>query len=116
MTGRRPAPGRQPTGNAGNPARSADGNAGSVAVSPAAVAQLAAIRDEWLRPLVDELRAAERTIGQQAERIEHIEAELDRLRNAAAAQPAAPERVEPAAPAHEPWWRRIWWLRDRDDR
>src|SRR3712207_6717046 len=33
------------------------------AVSPAARSQLEAIRDEWLQPLIDQLREAERVIG-----------------------------------------------------
>lgn len=43
---------------------------GPIAVNPNARAQLEAIRDEWLRPLVD-------TIAAQAERIGRLEAERD---------------------------------------
>ncbi len=82
-----PATSRQAGGNAGNPATSAVGNTGKVAnpadsemepdeqapppgaVSPAARSQLEAIRDEWLRPLVDRIGELEREAGRlQAER------------------------------------------------
>ena len=53
------------------------------AVSPAARAQLEAIRDEWLAPLVAQIR-------EQAERIGRLEAERDAL----AAQVAATEARE----------------------
>lgn len=81
-----PATGRQPAGNAGNPARSAAGNAGKMAtpvesdtdsdeyaatagaVSAAARSQLEAIRDEWLRPLIDRTEELARENGRlQAE-------------------------------------------------
>jgi hypothetical protein len=46
----------------------------AVAVSPAARSQLEAIRDEWLQPLVDQLREAERTIGRlEAERDQAVQ-------------------------------------------
>ncbi len=82
-----PATGRQMSGSAGDPATSAVGNAGNVAdsprregdvdgevpplnaVSPAARSQLEAIRDEWLAPLVAQIREQAEQIGRlQAER------------------------------------------------
>ena len=97
---------------------------GAVAVSPAARGQLEAIRDEWLRPLVDDLRAAERTIGRlEAERDaairerDDLAAQLRAARDAPTASPGPPgatERPGPGTDAPDSWWRRVWWLRDRD--
>ena len=62
-------------------------------VSPAARAQLAAIRDELVQPLVDQIAA-------QAEQIGRLTAELDQMRAQAAAEEAAtrPQEAQ-AAPA-----------------
>jgi DNA-binding transcriptional MerR regulator len=54
------------------------------AVSPAARSQLEAIRDEWLQPLIDQLREAERTIGR-------LEAERDALRSELTAAQTMPQ-------------------------
>jgi len=65
------------------------------AVSPAARAQLAAIRDEFVQPLVEQIAA-------QAEQIGRLSAEVDQLRAQAAADEAAcgPETAQDApAPA-----------------
>src|SRR5215210_5544801 len=68
------------------------------AVSPAARSQLEAIRDEWLQPLIDQLREAERTIGRlEAERNQAAQ-ERDALRAELAAPAAARQG---AAVAHE---------------
>ncbi len=90
-----PAIRRQANGTAGNSATSAVGNAGNVAnspgddedvhevvppsgaVSPAARSQLEAIRDEWLRPLVDRIGELEREAGQLQERVAGVERERD---------------------------------------
>ena len=61
-----------------------------VVVSAAARSQLEASRDEWLQPLVDQLRGAERTIGRlEAERDAAL-AEVERLRAAQDAPQASP--------------------------
>jgi hypothetical protein len=62
-------------------------------VSDAARAQLEAIRDEWLQPLVAQ-------IAEQAERIGRLEAEKEDLRRRAEAaeQEAATLRARPSAP------------------
>ncbi len=96
MTGHRPdtidvtgtsagqATGHMAEGVAGNNTPSS-----SRAVSPAARSQLEAIRDEWLQPLIDQLREAERTIGrletahgQAAQERDALRAELAAARNA----------------------------------
>ncbi len=46
-------------------------------VSPAARSQLEAIRDEWLRPLVDRIGELEREAGQLQERVAGVERERD---------------------------------------
>jgi hypothetical protein len=60
-----------------------------VAVSPAATAQLAAIRDEWLQPLVEQLKGQAEEIGRLEERLittlrerDALKAENDALRAA----------------------------------
>jgi hypothetical protein len=82
-------------------------------VSEAARAQLAAIRDEFVAPLVDRIQAQAEEIGAlKAERdalwsrLEHLEAEQD----AAVAQnnaPGATEPVRPGAHALAAWWNRL---------
>ncbi len=119
MTGKRPAPVRQSLGSAGNPAASADISAGNIAdettvdVSPAARSQLEAIRDEWLQPLVNQLRDAERSIGRLEQERDQLRGEVERLQV---------ERDGPERPQDGPgdakaaqvgrrasrWWRRLW--------
>ncbi len=60
----------------------------SVVVDTARV-QLESIRDEWLQPLVDQLKAQAETIGQLRERVAQLQAQVD--------QPA---------PTRRAWWRR----------
>ena len=128
FTGKRPATERQAAGNpatATEPARSAgngDGIAGSgpageasaLAVNEAARAQLEAIRDEWLRPLVERSEALARELGRaEAERDaairerDDLALQLRAARDAAAASPAAPGAAEPAgrgSGTSAPWW------------
>ena len=93
MTGKRAADGRQSPGTAGNPATSAESTAGNAAgssadaadqvapaVTPAAVAQLEAIRDQWIRPFVDRIGELERENGRLEERIMGTERERNELR------------------------------------
>ena len=93
-----------------------------VAVSPAAVAQLVAIRDQWLQPLVAQIREQAELIGQlraerdqAAQERDDLRAEVERLRavppvpDAPRTSPAAPGGAEPSEPGHGSRWRR--WLR-----
>ena len=90
LTGRSaglPAAGRHVGGIAGTPADVAGSNAGSPlagsvadapggAVSPAARSQLEAVRDEWLRPLIDQITAQAEAIGRLREQVEERERRL----------------------------------------
>lgn len=83
-------------------------------MSDAARAQLEAVRDEWLQPLIDQLRDTERALGRNeaerdlarqevnAARLERdaLQAELDRLREAESANDSQdalepPRRADP---------------------
>lgn len=57
-----------------------ESQAASPAVNPAAFAQLEAIRDQWLKPFVDELNAKSERIGRLEERLAAAERERDDLR------------------------------------
>jgi len=108
----------------------------SVAVNPNARAQLEAIRDEWLQPLVEtiarqaeqigrlqaerdgatsQLLAKDETIAELRRRAEVAEAERDRLAVAQAAQEASGAQGAPAAVQEDipgVWGRvRRWWVR-----
>ncbi|MDP9355532.1 MAG: helix-turn-helix domain-containing protein, partial [Chloroflexota bacterium] len=89
-------------------------------VAPAAVAQLEAIRDQWLQPLVDRIGTLEREAGRlQAERDAAL-AEVERLKAVQDAAVAAQEPQHEAQPAEmvsdasasprplqAAWWRRL---------
>lgn len=88
----------------------------AVAVSPAARSQLEAIRDEWLRPLMERNEDLARENGRlQAER-DALAAEVERLRTAQDAAHAAPEpqgeaqATETGPDTSSPWWA-SWWRR-----
>ncbi len=94
-------------------------------VSSTARSQLEAIRDEWLRPLVDRIGELEREAGQLQERVRGVERERDtfraerdaalakdeQLRSAQDAPSAAPavhhatEASDAAPDASVPWWK-----------
>ena len=100
----------------------------SGAVSPAARSQLEAIRDEWLQPLIDQIRDAERTIGRLEAERDQAAQERDALRAeftaAHVTREGAPQDAIPVPPRGEagswvweairdvqeperPWWRRL---------
>ncbi len=101
-------------------------------VSSTARSQLEAIRDEWLRPLVDRIGELEREAGQLQERVRGVERERDtfraerdaalakaeQLRSAQDAPSAAPavhhatETTDVALSASRSWWQawRRWLL------
>ncbi len=88
----------------------------AVSVSPAARSQLEAIRDEWLRPLMERNESLARENGRlQAERDAAL-AEVERLKAAQDAAVAAPEPQHGAQPANvtndapSSWWA-SWWRR-----
>jgi hypothetical protein len=98
------------------------------AVAPAAMAQLEAIRDEWLQPLIDQLKDQAEEIGRlKAERdtavkdAEHLTAEIDALRasqnqrtNEIAGQGEAiaierhPDALSPVSGNSQRSWWRFW--------
>ena len=109
---RRDATGHDTTGATGHDAPEATG---STAVSSAARSQLEAIRDEWLRPLMERNEGLARQLGRVEQERDQLRAEVGRLRleQDAAGRPqdgpgeAAPQRTRHPAP--RPWWR--WWER-----
>ncbi len=109
-------PGDHEVGYQGDHQPDQEATSPSVAVSPAARAQLEAVRDEWLQPLVDQLRSAERTIGRLEAERDHLQAEVERLQaaqDAPQAAPFAPGEAEPAEASQDSsssWWT-SWWRR-----
>lgn len=91
----------------GNPATVADRVAGNAAepvaeaalVSDAARRQLAAVRDEWLAPLVAQLTEQAERIGRLEAERDTLRAEVDALRRQAAPQPPSAAETHDAAPA-----------------
>lgn len=83
----------------GQPA-TAEESAGQVtedlpAISPAASAQLAAIRDEWLRPLVDQVAELSKDLGRVTAERDALRAQLEQ------AQIPNPTKQDSSPP---PWW------------
>jgi excisionase family DNA binding protein len=85
-----------------------------------ATAQLEAIRDQWLRPLVDRIEELSRENGRLEAEREALRIEIDRMRLAPNDAPqdanAAPVRDDaPAGASDSPrsgwrrWWRRMTW-------
>jgi len=60
------------------------------AVTPAARSQLDAVRDGWLQPLVDQLRALERDYGRVEQERDQLRVEVERLRGERCAPPEHP--------------------------
>ncbi len=92
-------------------------------VSPAARSQLEAIRDEWLAPLVAQIREQAEQVGvlrterdRALQERDALSAEVERLKAAQDAAVAAPEPQHEAQPAEAvpdasaPWWA-SWWHR-----
>ena len=113
MTGHRPdttdvsgASAGQWTGHMASDVADDNASEASIAVSMAARSQLEAVRDEWLQPLIDQVREAEHALGRtEAERDQArherdaLRSELDRMRaesadreNAAVSENTAPLR------------------------
>ena len=82
------------------------------AVTPAARSQLDAVRDEWLQPLVDQLRALERDYGRVEQERDQLRAEVERLSAAGAGPTTAPGATN--APTSRTESPRPWWCRWRD--
>ncbi|MDP9356105.1 MAG: helix-turn-helix domain-containing protein [Chloroflexota bacterium] len=93
------------------------------AISPAARSQLEAIRDEWLRPIMERTEELARENGRLQERVVGVErerdaalAEVERLKATLDAAVAAPEPHHGAqpietAPDTSPSWWTSWWRR-----
>ena len=69
-------------------------------MTPAARSQLDAVRDEWLQPLVDQLRALERDYGRVEQERDQLWAELERLQASAGAP--TEQRAEQVPTEHRP--------------
>ncbi len=136
MTGKLPASRRQPAGSSTNLAGSAVGSAGNAAAEmvgdageasalavETARAQLEAIRDEWLRPLIERSEELARQLGraeaerdQAAQERDALRVEVERLRIAKDAPATqleprgAAEGSKPAPDTLALGWRR-WWRR-----
>ena len=77
--------------SAADTAAAADAAPSSVTVSPAARSQLEAIRDEWLRPIMERNEELARENGRLEERVVGVERERDALAAEVGRLKAAPE-------------------------
>jgi hypothetical protein len=95
MTGHRPASlditgasAGQPAGHVADAVVHDDMPEVTAVVSPAARAQLEAVRDEWLQPLIDQLRETERALGRTEAERDQARQERDALQERLAAREA----------------------------
>jgi excisionase family DNA binding protein len=84
-----------------------DADTTDVAVSPAARSQLEAIRDEWLRPMMERNEELARQLGRVEQERDQLRVEVDRLYAATepSAAPGEAERQNMSHTAARPWWR-----------
>ncbi len=83
-----------------------DADTTDVAVSPAARSQLEAIRDEWLRPMMERNEELARQLGRVEQERDQLRVEVDQLRSdqdAARSAPMATGEAEGADVSQEPW-------------
>jgi excisionase family DNA binding protein len=87
-----------------------DADTTDVAVSPAARSQLEAIRDEWLRPMMERNEELARQLGRVEQERDQLRVEVDRLHAPLerSAGTGEVERQEVSHTAPRPWWRRLW--------
>jgi hypothetical protein len=79
-----------------------DNSPPAMATSPQAY--LEEIRDDWLQPLIDQLKAAERTIGRLEAERDQLRTELTAAKGAGEAPPVAPMREPTAHERREAFW------------
>ena len=71
-------------------------------MSPAAVGQLAAITEQWLQPLISQIRELERDVGRLTAERDQARRERDESR---AKSSSETKKVDPAESTPRPWWR-----------
>ena len=79
--------------------------------------QLVSMLEEDRDAAVRRVAAVEAERDRLARERDDLALELRAARDAASASPSPPgatERPKPATDTPAPWWRRVWWLRDRD--
>jgi len=75
-----------------------------VAISGAAQAQLVAIRDEWLAPLVAQITEQAETIGRLTAERDALQVRLS-ARDVEQEHPPTPESTDPETGVQRAWWR-----------